>query len=101
MSLVWRIMPAMQRNEEVRTHRSSIYKRTTHILENTRDQGRSIHQQIENEKYTRSGEGKETDKSRHKRKHATEGHAPTGEQRGGGSSQDGERKQESLTTWME
>jgi len=72
----------MQRNREVRTQQSSIYKRTTHILENTRDQGRSIHQQIENEKYTPSEEGKETDKSRHQRKCATKGHTPTGKQRG-------------------
>jgi len=81
MSLFWRIMAATQRNEEVRTQVSSIYKRTTHILEDTREEERSIHRQIEMES-THRLERAETDKSGHQRKRATEGHAPTGERRG-------------------
>jgi len=75
-------MPATQRNEEVRTQVSSIYKRTTHILEDIGEEERSIHQQMEKERYTRSGEGRETNKSGHQRKCATKVHTPPGEHQG-------------------
>ena len=82
MSLFWKIMPATQRNEEVRTQVSRIYKRTTHILKDIREEERSIHQQTEKERYTRSGEGRETNKSGHQRKCATKLHTPPGEHQG-------------------
>ena len=71
----------------------SIHKRTTYILENTgqRETRSSKHREIENEKYTPSGEEKDTEKSGQQRKHRAKGHAPPGEQNGV-SNQSGERK---------
>jgi hypothetical protein len=35
MSVAWRVMPVMQRKEEVRIQRARKHKKATHFLENT------------------------------------------------------------------
>jgi len=42
-SSVWIIVPATERKEEVRMQEATIYKGTTHILENTWGRDNSIH----------------------------------------------------------